>query len=338
MKLRIEQLSPHLKKPLLPIYLITGDELLLVQETVAALTQTAQNAGFNDRILIEATNTEAWQQLTRETQNLSLFSNKRIIECRIPQAKLGDHGGKTLQQYTQQIPEDTLLIIVTAKLTAAQQNTAWFKAIDKVGVIIQIWPINVQQLPAWLRQRINQAGLQIDNNVIQLLQNHVQGNLLAAAQEIEKLQLLFGQTQINEQQMAQAITGNNRFNLFELADHLLSGNSDRCLQILHYLQQEGNEPVLILWSITRELRTLVTIAYALSQGMTLMQSFEVAHVREQRKAITQQALKRHHYQQWLMLLKKSAYVDRVIKGMQIGNVWDELQQLVLAICGVVVFS
>lgn len=338
MKLRIEQLSQHLKKPLLPIYLITGDELLLVQETLSSIKQSAQNAGFDDRILIEATNNEAWQQLTQETHNLSLFSNKRIIECRIPQAKFGDNGGKTLQNYVQHIPSDTVLIIVTTKLTAQQQNTAWFKAIDKVGVVIQIWPINDQQLPVWLKQRVNQAGLQIDNNALQLLQNHVQGNLLAAAQEIEKLQLLYGHAQINEQQMAEAITGNNRFNLFELADHLLSGNRDRCLQILQYLQHEGNEPVLILWSITRELRTLVTMAYAITQGTTLMHSLEIAHVREQRKAITQQALKRYNYQQWLMLLNKSVQVDRVIKGMQIGNVWDELQQLVLAICGVMVFS
>ncbi len=333
MKLRLDQLAQHLKKPLLPIYLISGDEILLVQETVTTLIKTAQNTGFNDKTLIEATNTEAWQQLSRETQNLSLFSHKRIIECRVPQAKFGDGGGKTLQQYAAQPATDTLLLIITAKLTSQQQNTAWFKAIDKVGAIIQIWPINDQQLPAWLRQRIQQAGLQMDNNAIQFLQNHVQGNLLAAVQEIEKLQLLYGQNKINEQQIAAAISGNNRFNLFELTDNLLIGNSDRCLQILQFLQQDGNEAVLVLWGITREIRVLATMAYKISQGMTLMQCFVEARVREQRKAITQQALKRHNYQQWLFLLQQSAQVDRVIKGMQMGNVWDELQRLVLAICG-----
>jgi DNA polymerase-3 subunit delta len=331
MKLRIEQLAQHIKKQLSPIYLITGDELLLVQETITLLNQATQHAGYQEKIIIEANNNDAWLQLTHEMQNLSLFSSKRVIECRIAQAKFGDAGGKTLQHYAQHPPKDTVLFIVTSKLTSAQQNTAWFKAIDKVGVIIQIWPITGPQLPVWIRQRIKTAGLLIDNNGVQLLVDHVQGNLLAAAQEIEKLQLLFGNNTITSEQIADSITGNNRFNIFELGDCLLRGDAQYSLQILQCFRSEGNEPVLILWSITRELRTLINIAFELQNGMTFSQIMHSFAVREQRKPLIQHALKRHSYQEWLLLLQKAAQVDRVIKGMQLGNVWDELQQLCLAI-------
>lgn len=337
MKLRAEQLTQQIKKQLLPIYLISGDELLLVQETVAVLTQAAQQAGYDERIIIEASNTEAWQQLTRETQNLSLFSSKRIIECRIPQAKLGDTGGKTLQQYAQRPASDTVLIVVTTKLTSAQQNTAWFKAIDKVGGIIQIWPVNGAQLGVWLRQRIKQAELHIDQSGVQLLMDHVQGNLLAASQEIEKLQLLFGNTAISAKQIASVITGNNRFNIFELADSLLRGDAQLCLQMLDFLHSEASEPVLILWSITRELRMLAAIAHELQQGRVFASACQTMAIREQRKPLIQYALKRQGYQDWLLLLQKAAQVDCVIKGMQIGNTWDELQQLILGICGHKIF-
>lgn len=331
MKLRAEQLAQNIKKHLAPIYLITGDELLLVQETLAILNQAAQETGYQEKIIIEANNNDAWLRLSQEMQNLSLFSTQRVIECRIPQAKLGDTGGKTLQLYAQHPPKDTLLVVVTSKLSTAQQNTAWFKAIDKIGVIIQIWPITGPQLPIWLRQRIKSTGLQMDNNGLQLLADHVQGNLLAAAQEIEKLQLLFGNNMITKEQIAASISGNNRFNIFELGDSLLRGDSENSLQILQCFRSEGNEPVLILWSITRELRTMINIAFELQNGLTFTQIAETFAVREQRKGIVQHALKRHTYQQWLQLLQKAAQVDRVIKGMQLGSIWDELQQLCLAI-------
>lgn len=331
MKLRSEQLAQHLKKQLAPIYLITGDELLLIQETLAGINQAAQAAGYQEKIIIEANNNDAWLQLTQEMQNLSLFSTQRVIECRIPQAKLGDAGGKTLQHYAQHAPKDTVLLVVTTKLSSAQQNTAWFKAIDKVGVVIQIWPMTGAQLPIWLRQRVKSLGLQIDNDGLQLLTDHVQGNLLAAAQELEKLQLLFGNNVIKKEQIAASITGNNRFNIFELGDSLLRGDSKNSLQILQCFRSEGNEPVLILWSITRELRTLINIAFELQNGLSFARIAETLAIREQRKPIIQQAIKRHTYQEWLRLLQKSAQIDRVIKGMQLGNVWDELQQLCLGI-------
>ena len=331
MKLRAEQLAQHIRRQLSPIYLITGDELLLVQETVATLNQATRDAGYNEKIIIEANNADAWLQLTHETQNLSLFSTKRVIECRIAQAKFGDAGGKALQLYAQHPAKDTVLLVVTSKLTIQQQNSAWFKAIDKVGIIIQIWPITGPQLPVWIRQRIKLAGLQIDNTGVQLLVDHVQGNLLAAAQEIEKLQLLFGNNIITAEQIAASITGNNRFNIFELGDSLLRGDTQLSLQILQCLQNEGNEPVLILWSITRELRTLINIAFELQQGLTFAQIIQAFAVREQRKPLIQNALKRHSYQEWLLLIQKASQVDRVVKGMQLGNVWDELQQLCLAI-------
>lgn len=331
MKLRSEQLAQHLKKQLAPIYLITGDELMLVQETLNEVNQAAKKVGYQEKIIIEATNNEAWQQLSHEMQNLSLFSTQRVIECRIPQAKLGDVGGKTLLLYAQHPPKDTVLIVVTSKLSSAQQNTAWFKAIDKIGVIIQIWPVSGAQLPIWLRSRIKSTGLQIDNEGLQLLADHVQGNLLAAAQELEKLQLLFGNNVISKEQIAEAITGNNRFNIFELGDSLLRGDSKNSLQILQCFRSEGNEPVLILWSIARELRTLINIAFELQNGMSFTRIAETLVIREQRKPILQQAVKRHTYQEWLYLLRKTSQIDRVIKGMQLGNVWDELQQLCLGI-------
>lgn len=333
MKIRYDQLTQHLQRQLAPIYLISSDEILLAQETLTQIRQAAQQANYLERIIIEAENNEAWINFNHETQNISLFSNKRIIECRLNSGKLSDVGSKALLKFAENPPPDTFLLITAAKLTQPQQNSAWFKAIDKIGVIIQIWPLSLSQLPAWLDQRLRAVGLTTDQKGIQTLALQVEGNLLAAAQEIEKLQLLYGNGFINNDQIATSISGNNRYDIFNLVDSILLGEAQRSIQILQHLRSEGTEPPVILWALTREMRSLASMALAQQQSMSFSQIFQNHGVWEQRKNIVQRALQRIHSEKWLQLIQYAAYIDSVVKGLNKGNVWQDLQLLCLEIAG-----
>lgn len=392
MKLRAEQLTQHLQKQLGLIYVISGEEPLLMQGTLALLYDSARQRDFQERIIIETDHADAWQRFMHERQHLSLFSSKRVVECRLKPGKIGDLGSKALIAHAQQPPADILLLVVTPKLTPQQQAAQWYKALDKAGYTLQLWPIPIAQFPTWLRQRLQQAGLQVDAQGLQLLATHVEGNLLAAAQEIEKLQLLYCTNSLSVEkiasenshsaehlananiahsdkianteslnskqhtnpkfhndkhtktiisltaaQIANAITGNNRFDIFNLVDSVLSGDLARSLQILHYLRGEGSELPLVLWGLAREIRTLSSMAYEINRGVTLSQVLQKHSVWEQRKAIMQRALQRHSHTTWLQLIQLAAQVDRMIKGITPGNPWDEMQQLCAAIVGKTLF-
>lgn len=226
-KLRPEQLSSALQKQLAPIYLISGDEPLLVQEACDQIRSSARQQGFNERVLYHGDKSFDWSQLLSEANSLSLFADRKILELRIDNGKPGDAGSKALVEYASQPSEDNLLLIVTPKLDGNAQRSKWFKALDKVGVTVQIWPINEQQLPHWLEQRLRTAGLNADRDTISLLAAQVEGNLLAAAQEVEKLKLLAPEGQVTPEMVSGMVTDSARYDVFSLIDKALHGDSRR---------------------------------------------------------------------------------------------------------------
>lgn len=334
-KLRPEQLGAALSKTIAPIYLVSGDEPLLIQEACDTIRRAARSAGFSERELYHCDTSFDWGQVLTAANSLSLFAEKKIIELRLPTGKPGDKGGKILQEYAQSPAPDNLLLIITEKLDGTTQKSKWFKAIEDAGVHIQVWPIGAAQLPRWISQRLQQAGLQADSSAIDLLASRIEGNLLAAAQEIEKLKLLStDNNMISYEFMASAVADSARYDVFGLVDKALHGDARGAVKTLHGLKTEGTEPINILWALTRDIRSLVQISLAVAQGKPFDMAARQAGIWDKRQPLIQTALRRlkpAHIQQ---LLRKANGIDKAIKGMRNAEPWDELLDLILNLAGV----
>lgn len=338
MKLRFEDLKQHLTQGLVPCYLISGDEPLQLREAADSVRQCAREQGFSDRHLLHADKGFDWDQLWALSNSLSLFADKQLIEIRLPDGKPGDAGGKALMRYAENPPPDTLLLLITDKLDGATQRAKWFLALEQRGCYLPVWPIEAQQLPAWIRRRMQSCGLTPTPGAVSLLADRVEGNLLAASQEIEKLLLLHGQGAVDEHVVLEAVSDSARFDIYGLVDAALAGDIGRTNRMLDSLHQEGVESVLVLWALTRELRALYGMAQRMETGLRLDQVMAQAKVWPKRKNLIGAALKRHPAAVWRRLLIKAGQVDRIIKGMQAGNLWDELLQLTLLLAGVRLMS
>jgi DNA polymerase-3 subunit delta len=331
MKLRAEQLEAHLRKGLANIYIVSGDEPLLVQESVDAIRQHTKNAGFTERQRLSAGTGFNWHELLEQRQNLSLFSSKSIIELHMDKPKPGKAGGQVLIEYTNNIPTDKILIIITSKIDTSTQATKWLKTLEKNAQLIQIWPINRQQLPQRIGQRLQRIGLSADQQDLQLLADSTEGNLLAACQEIEKLSLSHGEGKITAEQISASHTDNARFDIFQWMENVLSGNLPRSVRIFNTLKAEAVEPVLLLWSLTRELRRLYHCAWFQQCGYNIEKYFQQERIWEKQKPLYRNAMQRHSIKNLQNLLGKSTQIDQMIKGVEKGNVWHELLNLSISI-------
>lgn len=333
MRLRIEQLGQHVAKPLLPLYLLSGEEPLQMDEGMAALRKAARAQGYSERVVLQAESGFDWSVLTAACSSLSLFAERKLIELNLPGAKPGDAGSKALVAYAEQPPADSVLLIRCGKLEKQQQSSKWFKAIDKAGAILQIWPLEAQQLPGWIRQRLQMHGLQAGADVVQLLAERVEGNLLAAAQEIDKLALLFPAARLDYEPVRDAVSDSSRYDIFRLADSALVGDAARTARVLAGLRGEGEEPVLILWALVREVRVLARLAAGQAAGQPLAGLFQAERIWDKRKPLYQAALARYDLRRWRILLQRAARLDRICKGAEAGNPWDELLQFSMLMAG-----
>lgn len=333
MNLRPEQLSTHLQQGLKPVYLVSGDEPLLVQEACDEIRQQARQQGFGERTLYQVEGRFDWDQLYNASSALSLFAQRQIIEIRLPSGKPGDEGSKALQDYCQHLSDANLLLLVTPKLDKSTQNSKWFKALDQVGVSLQIWPIDRQHLPQWIARRMRQAGLEAEQDALQLLADLVDGNLLAAAQEIEKLAMQYPAEKVDCQRIRDAVCDSSRYNVFNLIDTSLQGNAAQTLKILSGLQAEGIEPASLIWALAREARQLAGMVRLMEQGQSAQQAMRQYHVWSSRQSITGQALARLTSRLMNQLLVRLAQADQTMKGMREGNVWEQLEQIALQLAG-----
>lgn len=334
MKIKPEQLSAHLKRGLAPMYVVFGDEPLQAQESCDAIRAAARAQGYAERDILHAGAGFDWNSLTRATQTLSLFAERRVTELRLPTGKPGEAGAAALLEFTAHAPPDTLLLVICPKLDAATQKAKWFAALEQAGVAVQVWPVSAAQLPAWIAQRCAARGLQVSAEAATLLAQRVEGNLLAAAQDIEKLYLVHGAVKVDARRVTQAVADSARFDVYDLADAALAGDAARAARILRGLQAEQIESTLVLWAVTREVRALAGMAFDCRCGVDVEQALVRHKVWEKRKPLIKQALRRAAPDHWQRLLLTAARIDRVIKGLETGNVWDELLQLSLGIAGV----
>lgn len=311
------------------VHLISSDETLLVQEARDALIKRARKAGFSGHEYHTVDRSFKWDQLYSATHAISMFDDKSIIELRMPTGKPGTPGSKALVNYCAQPVSDKLLLIITGKLEAATKKSKWFKAVESAGKAEIIWPIDLQRMPAWVEQRLREAELQTDRAGVKLIIDATEGNLLATAQEIEKLRLLHGAGKLSADQIADAISDNARFDVFKLVDSLHGGSAAHSLRVLSRLRQEGAEPTLIVWAIARELRTLINIKFALQQGTAGALAMKQNGVWDKRQPLIKQSLKRHSLDTLKQTLRQCETIDLTIKGLNKANVWDELSQVVL---------
>ncbi|MBS0358597.1 MAG: DNA polymerase III subunit delta [Proteobacteria bacterium] len=332
MKIKPEQLSQHLQNTLSLIYIVSGDEPLLQQEACDSIRKAAIQQQYAEKQIFFVENSKSfnWQSLLEAANSLSLFSDKTFLDLRLPSGKPGDTGAKILMQYAENPPPDKILLITTGKLDAATQKAKWFTALEKVGVFVAIWPLFANQLPIWLKQRFQKVGLQLEPAALKLFSDQVEGNLLAADQEIEKLRLIYGPGKLNEQQILEATTNHNRYDIFNLVDAVFSGDNARIIRLLKNLKALSEEPTILLWALTRELRVLAQITWAVSSGSHLEAQLQTHKIWENRKSLYRKVLQSKKTQHWYTLIHQAKQIDEMIKGIQRGHVWDELMQLCLS--------
>jgi len=334
MQLKPEQIDAHLRKQLAPIYFISGDEPLRVMEAADAIRAAAREQGYDERDVLTAQAGFDWDSLMSEAGNLSLFSQRRVIDLRLPTGKPGADGSKALRAYAERPPDDTLLLVTAGKLDPAARKSKWVQALDKAGVVVFVWPLKGQEFNAWVAQRMRQRGLQPTADAVTLLSERVEGNLLACVQEIEKLYLLQGEGEVDAGAILALVADNARYDVFGLLDSALAGKAARCVRMLQGLQAEGLVPQIVIWALARELRQLTAMAGLLASGQPVQAVLSQYRVwPAERKSLVAAALRRLSVTQCNALLQHCARVDRISKGQGAGSAWDELLQLTLKLAG-----
>jgi DNA polymerase-3 subunit delta len=330
MQITAPELKQHTKK-LAQVYLITGDENLLVRNAQEHIRARAEELGFSTKQSLYVESGFHWKTLHNALHNQNLFSEKTLIELHHPQAKFDDEAKSILLHYLSKPNPDTMLIILCEKLTAAQKKAAWFQAIDKAGVIISIWPISPRDFPRWIHEKFQEKKLKATPEAIHLLAKLTEGHLLATAQVIEKLSLLYDHVTISEKEIMSASGDSARFSIFDLTQYALAGDATRVARIIQGLEQEDAEPTLVLWSLTKEIRLLCEYSAKIERG----ESPQNVLRREwaNRKPLFQQTLRRYKEADFLKLLHRASQVDFMIKGIAEGNVWNALMDLSVNLAG-----
>jgi DNA polymerase-3 subunit delta len=329
LKIRANQLSSHLKKSLAPCYFVTGDEPLLVAEALDEIRDAARDRGFGSRELHVATTGFDWGELTASTGNMSLFAEQRIVELRLPTGKPGRAGGQAIVDLVEQSDPDLLIIVTAPKLDRSGANSKWAKTLDQKGVTVQVWPVTMRELPGWIANRMRQTGLQPDRDAVTMIADRVEGNLLAAGQEIEKLRLLLGEGKVTAEDVSRAVANSSRFDVYKLTDAALAGDARRAVRILGGLKAEGVEPVIVMWALTRELRTLATLDDAVRQGTELGGAMQAARVWNTRQGLVRSCISRHPHGTFHRMLKASGRADAAAKGQRYGDPWQMAADIVV---------
>lgn len=331
MKIQANQLSSHLLKSLAPCYLVTGDEFLLVDEALDAIRECARGRGFLSRELHVATTGFDWDALTASTGNFSLFAEQRIIELRLPTGKPGKAGSAAIMELVEQAGPELLFIVTGPKLDRSSSASKWAKTIDQKGVSLPLWPIGVRELPGWIANRMRAAGLQPDRDAVMLIADRVEGNLLAAQQEIEKLRLILGEGKVSAEAVNDAVANSSRYDVYKLADAALAGDANRSVKILGGLRAEGVEPVIVMWALTRELRILAKLDDVIRQGGDLGGAMQKSGVWRNRQALVRSCIGRHRHGDFHKMLKVTGHGDAAAKGQRAGNPWQMATDIVVSL-------
>ena len=333
MLLKGEQLAAHLDRDLKAVYVVYGDEPLLVIEAADAIRAAARRKGFDEREVLTAIAGFNWNELHLATGNMSLFGGRQLIDLRIPTGKPGREGGKAIQDYCARPSPDALLLVTLPGLDWTEEKATWLKALTEAGVAVKLIPPNLAELPAWIAGRLRRQHQKTGNDALRFIAERVEGNLLAAHQEIQKLALLYPAGELSLQQIQEAVLNVARYDLDGLREALLSGDVARLTRTLDGLQQEGEAPPLVLWAMTEEVRALAQVKAGQKQGQPVDALLKEARVWGARQSLFKRALPRVKEAAANAALEDAARIDRMIKGIGGGDVWTEFLRLGLGLAG-----
>jgi DNA polymerase-3 subunit delta len=340
MKIKPEQLLSNLKQQLQPLYWINGDEPLLLQECADQIRLYCREQDFQDREIFSIDGKFNWSHFTQATSNLSLFADKKLIELRLASPRLEDAGKQALQGYLAAPNPDYVVLITSGRIEPGTLNTKWYKTLDKTMVMAQVWPLSVSELPVWLNRRLLSNGISASPDALQILVDKVEGNLLAAVQEIEKL-VLISKTDDTEsidldaETVAELVTDSSKYTAIALIDAALGGNSQRALKILHGLHAQATQPLMILGAVSAELRRLLPMLHKVKSGQSVSNVVQSSRVNFKRVPTITSALKRLQPGAIYGLLDQARQVDYAVKGLSQSDPWIELEHLLLRLSGVV---
>jgi len=330
-----DKLAASVTQTLMPLYILSGDETLLINEAADIIRLAAKQQGFLERETYDADLPGFnWEDVLQTLNSLSLFAEKKLVEIRCSKKNLNT---EIFIHYWERHNPDMLVLVITEKLDKTAQSSKWFGTLEKIGGFIQVWPLDANAFQRWLTLRARQQGLQIETQALVLLQERTEGNLLAAVQELEKLHLQFGNAPISANTLENAVADNARYDVFSLTESVLSGNSAESLKILHSLLEEGGAEFLILRTLTRELRILGAVREAMEAGQPASGALQKHGVWDKRQPVYQSALKRLGTQEIGRLLQLASQLDMAIMGLAKHNVADGLQNLCLTLCGTEIF-
>ncbi len=335
MRLKPEQLAQQLRQLILPVYLIHGDEPLLVEET-ADVVRAALRQHDAERQVWHVEGRFDWTQIPWQSQSMSLFASKRLLEIRLPSGSPGKEGSELLRGFASDPAEDTTVLIVSGKIAPAQQKAKWYSELERIGATVMIWPVTMDRLPAWIRQRAAQRGISLNADISAVIAERVEGNLFAAAQEIDKLALLADSGYVEDALVLASVADSARFEAFGLMDQIYAGHFERIPRTLRTLRAEGVEVLSVFSAVSWSVQRCVDMALQLNQGRPIQQIFasQKPPVWEKSQAIIRQTLMRHQPEQWLMFLQQLSLVDQAAKGGIAISAWQLLESLCLQIAGV----
>ncbi|HWO99285.1 MAG TPA: DNA polymerase III subunit delta [Methylococcus sp.] len=319
-----------LERNLAPVYVLSGDEPLQLGEAADAVRTAARERGYGLREWFYVEPGFDWSSFLEAANSVPLFGDRRILDLRL-HSKPDKEGISALQRYFAQPAPDAILLITLPRLLKEEVNSPWVRAAESVGVLVQVWPLEGRELIAWLDRRMNRLGMLADQSGLRLLAARVEGNLLAAAQEIEKLHILLGPGRVEDEQILAAVSDCARYDVFDISTAMLEGQAARVQRVLRGLEGEGVAPLVVLWAVTRELRVLATLLRETRRGQPVENVLTRLKVSDKRKGPYGKALERVDLDRVWEAIRLCARVDRVVKGMEPGDPWLALSQACLRI-------
>ncbi len=327
MHIKPDQLSQQLKKKIVPLYTLFGDEPLLLNEAADLIRTIAREQGYTEREIVSVDHRFNWSDLQYACNSQSLFSSRRIMDIRIPSGKPGKEGSKAIEAYCQALPTDTISLITLPKIDKRSQSTKWFKALENTGIVVAIYPIERSYLPNWIKQRLAMQHQMTDTSTLQFLADSVEGNLFAAHQEIQKLALLYPNGALTFEQAKNAILNVARYDVYQLSEAMVDADTIRYSRILNELKEEGTASPLILAILAEQIRALIRIHKGLDAGKPITQLMRESRVWGSRQQMIIKAARRYNLKFLKFALLHAAKIDRISKGVAKGDIWDEILQL-----------
>ncbi len=339
MRVALEELANRLANSasdIPKVLLINGNEPLLIEEALDQVRESLKALGFSERIKYQLEAGFDWNNLTGVGQAMSLFAERRIVEFRVPKS-LGAPGTKAIAEFCSNPPDDDILVILMPALDKRQRSAKWVKAVESVGWVADSYEVSAQQFPAWLKKRLQSRSLRVENGVVEMMTEQLEGNVMAAAQEVDKLQVLAKDGAVTLKLVTESLADQARFDVYALTDGCLLGDLYRVLRIKSRLQSEGVEPVIVVWALVREIRVLAAISAGLQAGQNRGALFKQNRIWSKREPAVNAALQRLGSRRWYELLEDAAHLDQTVKGQRIeevGSVWYQIEQLCAKICAV----